>query len=144
MIPRGEAAKISLNGKDFEKNNSKLLPEDLASGISNLWDVEKETGRRVDSFTFFYLKEGKVRKFVRSNNGEFVCTVGKREYFIRTKDMISEIQRLFSHIKKGNFKIPQDTKKMFFPCKMCHLKEQGLCLGADQQAWIQLNGGEIK
>lgn len=118
----------------------KQLAEDLQAPIY-IHGVEKEYGKRVDSFTFYYLKEGKVRKFVRSGNGEFVCVVGKREYFIRLDEMIAEIQRLFSHIKKGNFKVPSDVKKMFFACKMCHLREQGLCLGADQQAWVQLNGG---
>lgn len=30
---------------------------------------------------------------------------------------------------------------MFFTCKMCHLNDLGLCMGADQQAWFNLNNG---
>lgn len=120
----------------------KQLAEDLQAPIY-IYGVEQETGRRVDSFTFYYLKDNKVRKFVRVDDDTFVCQVGKREYFIKLSGMIAEIQGLFARIKNGKFSVPSDSKSMFFACKMCHLKEQGLCLGADQQGWHDLNGGKV-
>lgn len=126
------------------KTGKELVGKQLASDLQApiyIHGVQQHTGRRVDSFTFYYLKDNKVRRFERVDNDTFVCTVGKREYFIRLHEMIGELQGIFTNIKKGNFNVPSDTKGMFFTCKMCHLQEQGLCMGADQQAWLQLNGG---
>ena len=94
----------------------------------------------VRKFTFYYLKDNKTREFIRINDShDYECMVGKRKYLINTTDMIREVQHLFSQIKKGNFNIPIDTKKMYFACKMCHIKEMGLCQGADIQVWQQFN-----
>lgn len=126
------------------KTGKELVGKQLASDLQAplyAYGVEQEYGKKVSQFIFYYLKDNKTRIFNRVAEGEFVCTVGKREYFIRYNDMISEVQRLFTHIKNGNFKIPQDTRGMFFTCKMCHLQEMGLCLGADNEAWKQLKGG---
>ena len=126
------------------KTGKELVGKQLASDLQApiyIHGVQQNTGRRVDSFTFYYLKENKVRKFQRVDNDTFVCTVGKREYYIRLHETIGELQGLFTQMKKGNFSVPNDTKGMFFTCKMCHLKDMGLCLGADQQSWFNLNGG---
>jgi hypothetical protein len=106
-----------------------------------IYGVQQHFNRIVDSFTFYYLNEGKTRTFNRINNLVYECKVGKRSYYINLEDTIKQIKSIFNQIKKGNFNIPQDTRKMFFTCKMCHLKEQGLCSGADQESWYQLNGG---
>lgn len=127
------------------KTGKELVGKQLASDLQApiyIYGVEQEYGKRVDSFTFYYLKDNKVRKFVRDGDGVFKCTVGKREYFIDLNNMIGEIQGLFARIKNGKFNVPSDSKGMFFTCKMCHLKEQGLCVGADQQGWYDLNGGK--
>lgn len=100
-----------------------------------IYGVQKHFDRQVDSFTFYYLKENKTRVFERINHDDFVCRVGKREYFINLTDAIREVKSLFSQIKKGNFDIPRDTRKMYFACKMCHIKKQGMCRGADEEAW---------
>lgn len=99
--------------------------------------VQQHYGRQVDSFTFYYLQENKTRTFKRVNSDTFVCTVGKREYKVSLQDTVREIQRVFNQIKKGNFNIPQDVKKMYFTCKMCHFKNIGLCRGADEESWYQ-------
>lgn len=128
------------------KTGKELVGKQLASDLQApiyIHGVEQAYGRRVDSFTFYYLKEGKVRKFIRDEDGVFKCTVGKREYYIRLNEMIGELQGIFTQMKKGNFNIPRDTKGMYFTCKMCHLQEQGLCLGADNESWKQLTGAKI-
>lgn len=102
-----------------------------------IYGVQEKYGRQVDRFTYYYLHEGKERVFERVAPNKYVCTVGKREYHIDLEDMIKEIRRVFAQIMKGNFNIPQDTKKMHFTCKMCHIREQGMCRGADEESWYQ-------
>lgn len=101
--------------------------------------IQEEFGLPVRRFTFYYLGENKVRTFERINEDNYVCTVGKREYKINITDTIREVQHIFSQIKKGNFNIPINTRKMYFTCKVCGIKELGLCEGADVQVWAQYN-----
>lgn len=100
-----------------------------------IYGVQRHFNRQIDTFTFYYLKENKTRVFERIDDDNYVCRVGKREYKINLTDAIREVKALFSRIKKGDFNIPQDTRKMYFTCKMCHIKEIGECQGADIQAW---------
>ena len=102
-----------------------------------IYAVREKYQRPVKSFTFYYLQENKLRTFVQSpyNPEEYICTVGKREYKINLTDAIREVNSVFSRIVKGDFNIPLNTRKMYFTCKMCHLREMGLCAGADEQAW---------
>ena len=99
--------------------------------------VQAHYKRSVRKFTFYYVNENKERVFHRITDDEYVCTVGKREYFISIEEAIKEVTRMFAQINKGNFNIPIDTKKMYFTCKMCHIKELGMCRGADEQVWYQ-------
>lgn len=93
----------------------------------------------VRSFKFYYLKENKTREFVRTENPDiYECSVGKRIYRISLQEGVKEIQRVFTQIKKGNFNIPQG-KSMHFACKVCHLKKEGKCEGADLQSWNNAN-----
>ena len=105
-----------------------------------IYGVQKHFGRIVDSFTFHYLNEGKTRTFTRVNDMIYECKVVKRSYYINLEDFVKEIRSIFGQMKKGNFNVPQDTKSMYFACKMCHIKENGLCAGADQESWNQLGG----
>lgn len=126
------------------KTGKELVGKQLASDLQApiyIYGVEKELNRRVDSFTFYYLNTGKVRRFERVSEGVYVCKVNKREYVIKFNEMVGEIQGLFTKIKQGQFNVPIDSKGMFFTCKMCHIKKKGLCLGSDQEAWTRLNGG---
>lgn len=93
----------------------------------------------VRKFTLRYLSENKERVFERINEDNYVCTVGKREYKINISDAIREVQHIFSQIKNGNFNIPIDTKKMYYTCKVCGIKQLGQCEGADIQVWSQYN-----
>jgi hypothetical protein len=112
------------------------LSSDLQAPLY-IYGVQEKYGRQVDRFTYYYVHEGKERVFERVAHNKYVCTVGKREYHVDLEEMVKEVRRVFSHIKKGKFGIPHDTKKMHFTCKMCHIREQGLCRGADQEAWYQ-------
>ena len=100
-----------------------------------IYGVKKHFNKPVRKFTFYYVNENKERVFERVNEDEYVCRVGKREYKISLTDSIREVKSVFSQIKKGNFNIPSDTRKMHFACKVCHLRQQGLCRGADEEAW---------
>lgn len=112
------------------------LSSDLQAPLY-IYSVQQHYNKPVKSFEFYYLQENKTRKFVRSETDPniYICMVGKREYKVNLQDAIREVKSIFSRIKKGDFNIPQDTRSMHFTCKMCHLKEQGLCAGADEQAW---------
>lgn len=115
------------------------LSSDLQAPLY-IYAVQQQYRKPVKSFEFYYLQENKTRKFIRSeiDPNVYICTVGKREYKVNIIDAIREVKSLFSRIKKGDFNIPQDTRSMHFTCKMCHLKEQGLCEGADEQSWHNL------
>jgi RecB family exonuclease len=118
------------------------LSSDLQAPLY-IYGTKLHFSKPVRSFTFYYLNENKTRTFTRSaeDPNVYICTVNKRQYKINILDGVREIQRVFSQIKKGNFNIPQDTKKMHFTCKMCHLKKQGICEGADLQSWNQAKEG---
>lgn len=100
--------------------------------------VLEQFKKPVRKFRLFYLQEGKEREYVRSaiNPDEYICTVKKREYKINLTDAVREVQHLFSQIKKGNFNIPRDTKKLYFACKMCEQLNKK-CQGADAESWNQ-------
>ena len=110
------------------------LSSDLQAPIY-IYGVNKHFGRPVRKFTFYYVNENKERVFERTHDDEYVCRVGKREYKICLTDAIREVKSIFSQIKKGNFNIPMDTRKMYFACKMCHIKKINKCRGADEEAW---------
>lgn len=112
----------------------KQLAEDLQAPLY-IFGVEQKYGRKVSRFTFHYLKDNKVREFVRREDDVFVCTVGKREYKINLNEMLGTVKSLFTRIKNGDFNIPRETKGMYFTCKMCHLQDMGLCSGADTEVW---------
>jgi len=116
------------------------LSSDLQAPLY-IYAVQKHFKKAVRSFTFYYLQENKTRVFVRStyNPEVYICTVGKREYQINLTDAIREVKSIFSRIKKADFNIPQEVRKMHFTCKMCHLQGMGLCSGADEQSWYQKN-----
>lgn len=113
------------------------LSSDLQAPLY-IYGVQEHYKRPVKSFTFYYLHENKVRVFTHDHDDTYVCEVGKRRYYITLTDTIKEVKRIFAQIKKGNFNIPHDTKKMYFACKMCHLPKMGLCSGADEESWYQL------
>lgn len=96
--------------------------------------IQEYYKKRVDTFTFLYLNENKERVFERIDDLNYVCRVGKREYFININEAIKEVQRVFSKIQKGQFNIPSG-QNMHYTCKYCHIKEKGLCEGSDIQSW---------
>lgn len=105
--------------------------------------VEEHYGKPVKSFNLWYVNEGKSRHYYRTENDptNYVCMVGKRPYYTNTTNAIREVQHLFSQIVKGNFNIPRDTSGLYYECKVCHIKELGLCEGAEEQSWRNTWGG---
>lgn len=101
--------------------------------------IKEKYNMPVRKFIFYYLQENKKRVFERVDENNYVCIVGKREYRINLIDAIREVKTMFGRIKKGQFNIPRDTRKMYFTCKMCHLRKQEICSGADIQVWKQYN-----
>lgn len=104
-----------------------------------IFAIREHFKRPVRKFTFHYLNERKTRVFERINDDQYKCTVLKREYIISITEAIREVKSLFSHIVNKNFNIPQDTKKMYFTCKMCAHRDAGRCSGADNESWKQIN-----
>lgn len=43
-IPHGELPKIAFNGEEFDKQNSKLLPEDMVDAIRDIWELPAGAG----------------------------------------------------------------------------------------------------
>lgn len=122
------------------KTGAVMVGQKLSSDLQAplyIYAVQKHFQRPVRKFTFYYVNENKERVFERVNDDEYVCRVGKREYKIYLQQAIKDVKRLFTQIVKGNFNVPQDTRKLYFACKMCHIKEQGLCRGAEEEVWHQ-------
>jgi RecB family exonuclease len=99
--------------------------------------VQQKYKYPVRKFHLHYLAEGKERVYHRIDDDNYVCTVRKREYHVNITEKMKEVQQIFSKIVGGKFNIPQDTKSMFFACKMCHHKTEGRCRGADEESWYQ-------
>lgn len=112
----------------------KKLTTDMQAPLY-IYGAESHFNIPVRKFTFWYLQDNKTRVFERQADGSFVCTVKNRIYRIHPNNVVKEVQSLFSQIKKGNFNIPNDTKKMYYTCKICNHQKSGRCEGADIQAW---------
>lgn len=110
------------------------LSSDLQAPLY-IYAIREHYGKPVRKFTFYYLPENKIRIFERVDDENYVCTVNKRQYKINLTDAIREVQSIFAQIKKGNYNIPRETKKMYFDCKICSFKKSGECEGADMQSW---------
>lgn len=100
-----------------------------------IYGVQKHYGRQVDSFTFHYLKEGKIRTFYRISENVYECQVRNNKYRIDLIEAIREVKSLFSRIKKGEFGVPKNPKYMKMACNMCHVRKAGLCRGAEDESW---------
>ena len=118
------------------------LSTDLQAPLYILGTI-KHFNRPVRKFTFYYVNENKERVFTRSATDPdiYECYVGKRVYKVSLQDTVRELQSVFTQIKKGNFNIPQDTRKLYFHCKNCIVKENGKCAGADEQSWHNKSNG---
>lgn len=106
-----------------------------------IYSVQQKYGKVVDKFIFHYLDENKTRTFERVNDDIYECRVINNVYQISLTEAIREVKSIFSRMKKGDFNIPRDTKKMYFTCKMCEFRQNGACEGADMQSWK--NKGEV-
>ncbi len=116
----------------------KKLSTDIQAPLY-IYGVQDKYKRPVRRFTFHYFSENKQRVFERVANDIYKCTVGKRDYVFNITDAIKEVQRVFSKIQQGHFNIPSDTRKMYYTCKVCHLREMEICQGADIESWKQYN-----
>lgn len=127
------------------KTGAVMVGQKLSSDLQAplyLYAVQQKYNRPIRKFTFYYLHENKVRVFERISDDIYECIVNKRRYLISLSDAIKEVQSLFGRIKRGDFNIPRDVKKMHFTCKMCHLQVEGKCRGAYEESWhINQNGG---
>lgn len=104
-----------------------------------IYAAKSKYNRPVRKFRFIYLQNGKERIYHRINNSnQYVCSVKNRDYFIDTDVAIKQTQAIFGRILNGDFNIPQDVKKMYFTCRMCHLQQQQKCQGADVQSWYNV------
>ena len=97
--------------------------------------VNSHYEEKVKIFRLIYLQENKERIFERVDDNIYCCTVGKRDYIINIDEKIKEVKQIFNNINKGVFNVPRNNKDMYFNCKMCYLRKQDMCKGADIQSW---------
>lgn len=100
-----------------------------------IYGIEEHFKRQVERFTFIYLDAETERVFNRINENEFLCQVRKNDYIINIPKTIKKVTNILTRITKGKYNIPNDTQKMYFTCKMCHIREKGMCEGALMQSW---------
>ncbi len=120
------------------KTGKTMVGQKLSSDLQAplyIYGIRQEFNLPIRRFTFYYLQEDKQRVFERTTNDDYVCKVRNKLYHINITDAVREVQSIFSHIIKKDFNVPYDTKKMYFTCKMCHLREKEICKGADIQSW---------
>ena len=126
------------------KTGRVMVGEKLSSDLQTplyIYAVRDKYQQPVRKFTYHYLQDGKQRIYERLHDDVYVCRVKKNEYFINLTDAIRETKRIMGQIMKGNFNIPRDTKKMYYTCKTCHIRENEACEGAEVQGWKQYNTG---
>lgn len=111
----------------------KKLSTDLQAPLY-IYGAEQHFGKRVERFVFYYLNENKERIFTRTTDDQFECIVRGRTYTISLDDAIRSVKRMFSQMKNGDFRV-RGTEGMYFTCKMCHIKQSGMCEGCDIQSW---------
>lgn|GEM_PF-3125301 len=102
-----------------------------------IYGASKHFEKPVQRFKLIYLQENKERIFEQVSNNIYCCTVGNRDYIINIEEKIDEVKKVFDNIKNNRFNIPKNTKEMYYQCKMCYLKKQDICKGADIQPWRQ-------
>ena len=147
-LPRVQATSDRVNKIDNElhvmdwKTGNVMTGMKLSTDLQAplyIYSIREKYKLPVKSFTFYYLKDNKERRFDRVDHDKYVCEVGKRKYFIEIPEAIKTVQSTFSKIQKGQFNVPINAKSMYYACKMCHIREKGLCEGADMQIWNQFN-----
>lgn len=102
-----------------------------------LYAIREHFKMPIRKFTFYYLKDGKTRTFVRIDDENYECTVLKRTYPINLTDTIRQVKKLFESIINQQFNVPNDYKSMYWQCNNCHHKDEGRCRGAEQEVWYQ-------
>lgn len=128
---------------DYKTGNvlvGKALEEDMQVPLY-IHVVKNHYKKPVRKFTLYYLEENKERTFHRRTDDTYVCTVGKREYIVSLRDTVREVKKILVNMQKGKFSIPSNFKSMYFSCKVCPLKKEGGCDGAETESWKQLNPG---
>lgn len=115
--------------------SGKQLSSDLQPALY-IYAVHENYGIWPESFTLYYLsdvyKDGryKQRTFYKASDDVYICEVGKKRYNQCISEQIKEVKRICSHIKNGNFSVPD---REIFKCKVCSYKEKGLCQGSTVQ-----------
>ncbi len=120
------------------KTGKPLTGQKLSSDIQAplyIYAIENHFDKKVESFTFAYLNNNATRVFERINDDRFVCAVKKNRYEISLQETISLVTKILTKIKNNNFNVPNHNQSMYFTCKMCHLREKGMCEGALMQSW---------
>lgn len=138
-IDRIDALEDGIEVMDW-KTGKVMVGQKLSSDLQAplyIYAARQKYQKPVKQFTFYYLQNKKTRTFVQSAGDNYICNVRKRKYIINPTDAIRKVKSIFSQILKGNFNIPYDTRKMFFTCKTCHIKEMGKCQGAELESWKQ-------
>lgn len=138
-IDRIDISEERLEVSDW-KTGAVMVGQRLSSDLQAplyIYAAQQKYNKPVKRFTFYYLQNDKQRIFEHITGNDYVCTVRKRKYLINTTDTIRKVKSAFSHILKGNFNIPQNTRKMFFTCKICHIQQMRMCQGAELESWTQ-------
>ena len=138
--------RIDSSGNELEihdwKTGAVLVGKSLSSDLQAplyIYGTQQAYDMPVKRFTFHYLEDNKQRVFEKQQDNLYICQVKKREYHVDLIEKIKEVQGIFSQIKRNNFNVPRETKSMYFTCKMCHLRQKGMCQGAEMESWKQYN-----
>jgi RecB family exonuclease len=128
---------------DYKTGNvlvGKQLSEDMQVPLY-IYVIKNHFKKPVRKFTLYYLEENKERVFERKTDDIYVCTVGKKHYEVSLRETVKEVKKTLSNMQKGKFSIPSNFKAMYFKCKICPLKREGGCEGAEKESWKQMNPG---
>lgn len=111
----------------------KKLTEDLQVPLY-IYSVQQNLGIEIQHFILLFTREGKKRIYTKVNEDEYVCTVGKKDYYVSLSKAIDEIISIFTQVSNGKLSIPHNLSPWY--CEnMCTLKRAGHCGGKLVQRW---------
>jgi len=122
------------------KTGAVMVGQKLSSDLQAplyIYAARQKYNKPVKSFIFYYLENNKKRIFEYAGNDNYICMVKKNKYIINPTEAIRKVKSILSFILKGEFNVPQNTKRMFFICKMCHIQQMKMCQGAELESWTQ-------
>jgi hypothetical protein len=111
--------------------------------------IHQKYGVYPDTFTFYYLEEGKIKKyeadynnFEYDENGNTIpvyhVNSGRNTYTLSVRDALQRTKEILTKINNGQFSMPTQVHEWY--CKnMCYFYKSEICASSMKEQWNVLN-----